>query len=515
MQTQAFPPPYQGERDDIPLAAIKNPFAQYVTNYNLDTGVPTLRRGDSVWFNDLVNTSQFFMSVDTYGTSTAQQMFATFVDSGPNIRISDVSTAGTATLVRTVAGVTTTDVATVFFNNRLIYFFKSAVTPQDYDGAAWGASGYTFSANFNPFGGTTYKNRGYYISLGAGLAGSAKYCYTEIDAIAGATTDVDLSTLISKSAYLYGIRSISLSEGIQQETVLAFIFNTGEVLVYSGSYPNSSNWAIVGKFLISEPVDFHPFIDARGDSFVITRANLVSLRTLFTQGVDVATQKGLSAPIPNRWRQVIQLNPPGNTQNIKGIYDPLNDRLIISTWSAYDHSGVPIAGTFFRLIYSFKSQSWYEAYGFQNVGNKGLCYYKDAIYFCPNNYRSIVKVEGASVYADEQINDNPPVGFPFQLRTAPLYTENFGTNSTVGIECLSTTDLHAETQYKLIANLGQQETVPQVLPNQGTGVQNPYINIGINANYLQLDISGTSSAASVLGAQFFAFNLWSEKGGVR
>ena len=70
VQTQAFPPPHQGQRDDIPLAALQNPYAQYVTNYNLHTGVPTLRRGEQVWTATSGKPTESFVHLCVYGAGT-------------------------------------------------------------------------------------------------------------------------------------------------------------------------------------------------------------------------------------------------------------------------------------------------------------------------------------------------------------------------------------------------------------------------------------------------------------
>ncbi len=107
------------------------------------------------------------------------------------------------------------------------------------------------------------------------------------------------------------------------------------------------------------------------------------------------------------------------------------------------------------------------------------------------------------------------MGIDFQLRTAPLYNEGFGSNATVGLEIISKTDLFEKAEYTLITNLGQGQTAVQRLPDQGVNIQNPLINIGADANYLQVDISGTTDAMSAIGFELYSMNLWSNKGGVR
>lgn len=136
-------------------------------------------------------------------------------------------------------------------------------------------------------------------------------------------------------------------------------------------------------------------------------------------------------------------------------------------------------------------------------------------FYYTQTYLGVLKMQGATNYVDVNVSDASNIGVDYQLRTAPLYSENFGSNVTMGVELLSKTDLYTQTSYKLVSNLGQATTNAQTLPNQGTGVQNPFINIGADANYIQVDISGTTTSASTLGFELNAMNLWSEKGGVR
>lgn len=360
MRTQAFPPPYRGQRDDIPLAALEAPFAQYVTNFNLDTGVPTLRNGDSVWFRDGTKSTQYYYDLSTYGTGSSTLLLGLRYNTvSAAHEFYDLSTINVATLVRSLAGASGTSVQTLFFNNYLFYFGQGVLgtTPQYYNGTAWGNSGYTFPT-ITPWGGESFKNRAYIIGYQ-----SAKYAYSGVDLISGACAEVDLSSLVSQKAYLYGIKSISLSQGIQQENVLAFIFNTGEVLVFSGTYPGGS-WSIVGKFLMPEVLGYNSFVAARGDSFVITKANLVSLRTLFTQGVDIALEQGISAPIANRWKYVVNYTTIVTAaDSIRGGYDPVNNRLVI-----FFPVNLASANQYLMFCYSFKTQSWWEVIGGSLVG---------------------------------------------------------------------------------------------------------------------------------------------------
>lgn len=521
LQAIPLPPPYKGQRDDIPLALLESPYAQYVKNFNLDTGLAKLRYGDRIWSYGGSDV-EITLSIETYGAVSGQKMFSVY-DAGGALKWLDVSTEGVQTLVHSLGAGGDDEIVTLFFNNYLFYFGEAALLPaasgpQYYNGTVWGAAAYTWPGGFSqPFGGGVYKNRAYIINRQ-----SAKYAYSEINAISGATTEVDLSQIISQSAYIYGIRSVALSEGIQQETVCAFILSSGEVLVYSGSYPNSSNWGLVGRFVIGEPLYYNSIVDARGDSFVITTNGFISLRSLFMQGGEVALRQSLSAPIQNRWKQIMDNRTTAFDIYVRGEYDHVNDRIILSFPNYVDYDGVNDYTEGARLIYSFKTGSWYEhviTLEDQGFLVTSMTYYNNSVYYGGVS-RNIREVEGKSnpayaasnLFMDDSGNGSPDVPIDYQLTTTPLPLGKFAVNQLQGVELISKTDLYASTEYVLIGNFGQDESLPQKLPDQGSGLAKPIINIGIESDYVQLDISGATTTSTAIGLDIYAINVWNEPG---
>jgi len=519
-QTIPFPPPFKGQKDDLPIAVIDSPYAEIVKNYNVDNQTASIRYGDLRWTTP-GSTTTATLNLATYGIGSTQKMFLTYDDPGAGIKWLDVSSSGAGSAAYSPGGLGGDDeIHTLFFNNRLYYFGEASMLPGGtlgpvlYDGSAWAnyaatpASFYTWGSITGPFGGNVYKNRSYIIQRS-----SSMYGYSGIDSVAGALTAVDLASILSEKASLYGIRSIALSEGIEQKNVQAFVMSSGEILVYEGSYPDADNWQIVGRFVVPPPVYYNSFVDARGDSFIITESALVSLRTLFIQGDEVAVDKSLSAPIVNRWKQIVENQTTGISLYIKGIYDQLNQRIIITFPNYVSTAGVLDTTRAMRLIYSFKTDSWVEhvcsmVSGFYTTTP---CYYKKNTYYGIGGYRAVMKLEGNTQFLD-QLPDNTSPGVEYQLRTAPILPQKFGANSITGVEVIQKTDLTAVTNYKLIGDLGVQTTTNQTLTDQGTGTTIPMVNIGIQAGYVQLDISGTASAGASIGQKIYALNLWSEPG---
>ena len=76
-------------------------------------------------------------------------------------------------------------------------------------------------------------------------------------------------------------------------------------------------------------------------------------------------------------------------------------------------------------------------------------------------------------------------------------------------------DLYDQTNFTLIGDFGVSQTANQTVSGNGTLMSKPMINAGIEAGYIQLDISGSTVAGKTVGQQIYGVNLWSEEGGLR
>lgn len=511
MEAIPLPPPYSGQRDDLPLVMIGSPYAEKVINFNLDDGAAKLRHGDSVHSTGATNA---VYGLATYGFGASQELFGVTSTAG-EISVVDCSTAGAISTAYAPGGPSADDeIHSLFFNNVLTLFGESAWTPgslgcPSYNGSAWGSSGYTYPTITVPFGGTSFKNRAYIIERNG-----TKYAYSGINAISGLTVEVDLAQVMSAKGYLYGIRSVSLSEGLEQENVLCFIFNTGEVLAYSGAYPNSSDWKLIGRFIISPPIYYNAFVDARGDSFIITKTGLVSLRTLFTQGVEVATQQALSGPIRNRWKQIVNGTFSNSEMTIRGLYDQIKDRVVISFPVLITDAGVPDTDKSLRLVYSFKTNSWWEHHIDQDNGNTigaGAVFYKEDAYY--GVYGGVMKMEGASGFIDASASSGTNNGYPFELTSAPIASGRTYVSRAEGLDLIMESDMHDITNYQFISDLGVTESVAQKLPsNTASTLSKPNVNMGIEGSYIQFKVSGNTTSGKTVGLNIYGVNVWTQSG---
>lgn len=510
MPSQAIPlpAPYKGQNDLLPLFSIQSPFCERLQNFDNVGGVLKLRKGNAKWCTVTGNAlylhpylDKLFLVVDPGGAS--------------GISFYDV-TSGTPSLVYTAAGTGGDDeIHSLYFNGYLFFFgeFSLSGAPVYYNGTAWGAAGYTWPASFNPFGGCVFKNRAYFVGRQ-----SNDYAYSGIDSISGATTKVSLGGLVSSNAQLYAIRPLTAAEATTPDAILAFLFSNGDILAYSGSYPNSESWGLVARLKVSKLVYNNAYIEAKGDTFIFTESEILSLRNLFSGGYSQERQNGIGAAINNRWKQVVKaiLDVASSFRYfIRGVYDEVRDRLVISLPFYVDPTTSEVVNQPFQLIYDFAMGAWFEYYQTGGVEYVASAAYFDNVvwflaYYVSGTESAIaMRTDYNETYLDDIINTSGSQGIPFLIKSAPHPLSRYGVVRTDGLEVLIKSGMFNQVNYKLIGDLGAQTTESQTTVGSGilTDIVKTFANIGIESNLVQYEISGTS-ALSTVGVEIYGTNLW-------
>ena len=513
-----LPPPYKGENYQIPKVVIQSPYCERMLNFKPDIGAALIRNGNDMYRNVVCERG---LTLDSYSKATPE-FFIMIQEVGSDLIWYN---AGTGATVLTKLGKFCDFVFTLYFNGYLMYFGDrdmvagGSVGPQYYDGTAWGALTYTWPTAFNPYGGCVHKNRAYFVRQS-----ESKYGYSKISAVSGTVTEVVLDDIVSSKCELYLIKSISLTENIVADNVLSFIFSNGEVLVYSGSYPDSPSWSLVSRFQISAPIFNNSAIDAKGDSFILTKSEILSIRNLYVSGYAQERATGIGSAIQPRWQQIVDkwLTVSGSTivSYFNGIYDQTNDRLIINTPGYVDPETNEITEATLQLVYDFRLGSWYEysqnatSSGGTAIGNK-LCYHNGSSYWNGYDglYSYIVELEGKTDFLDDELAPSGTKAMDYELITAPLPINKYGATAIDGVEMIVKSDLYPQTNVSFIADLGRQETDAQPLIDQGTTITKPMYNVGINgASVVQMKVSGSTVSGRSVGLEIYSINVWYNEG---
>ncbi len=513
-QVVALPPPYKGQYDRIPVVSIQDPgYCESLTNFNSYSGKLSLRNGDAYYCKPIAdhfastticlanynNLTQIAVTVRG-GTGTSTIEWWNVSTSTPSLMHSDTGpdpgAAGTMT--------------TLEFGNCIFFlaYYMNGVNAYRYDGTSWTTG--SFTGPVRPTLGCSHRNRVYLAE-----DGTSQVRYGNVDAIAGSTTSVDFKTVTSRGGHIIAILSLSISDSNSASNLLALIFSSGEILAYDGSYPGSSDWRLVGRFQIPTPLGYKATIAFDGDILVQTQAGIVSLKDLFTKGSKVARRESITAPIANRWRQIIKTL---QGYNGPGIYDPTNDRLIISFPRYATRAGTIDIVPFF-LIYDIARESWLEHRGTVAYGSYQLNHFNYAVYYALQyGTASIFKKEARADFLDGMTDGSTTSGFVYNLRSVPLPISKSGVNKFAGIELITKGDFYGHTSFSIISDLERTTSGNLTLPSlPTTTVQKPFLSMGAEGTYIQwaLDNNGSRTGGSTYGCEIYGINAVFETGGLR
>lgn len=141
---------------------------------------------------------------------------------------------------------------------------------KDGDGAGYDITGVNSATCANI---TLFKNRIWLIQTG-----TLKAWYLPLNAIAGAATALDLSSIFQQGGYLMAAGTWTLDAGYGMDDYLAFITSKGEVAVYRLTDPTTpTGISLIGVYQIGAPIGRRCMMKYGGDMLIITQDGVVPM----------------------------------------------------------------------------------------------------------------------------------------------------------------------------------------------------------------------------------------------
>lgn len=526
-----LPAPYGGINELVPVIALQSPECEVLENYNpVQEGIE-LRAGDSQYQLYNLGGGDDVRGLFKYGDTSL--WFAVKDFSGNNLEIYNAATG-----VSAYSSVATGSVGIVstYFNKNLYLWCTGSYSPgYVYDGSTWGVIGYTGAGTFSPYGGNTFNSRHYMAQLG-----EAAYWYSDINAITGATTKVDVSSLVSTATTLSSIVSFTLSENLSAVEIQCFLFGSGEILFFSGSYPDSTDWQQVGRAKIAQPLGYSSAFQFQGDALVMCDTGLVSMRDLFLKGSQAAQSLSVNTKIQRTWMDLVRrirakysipsgpITPTlfsSTYATISGIWDEKGDRIIVVFPFVYDEfsgQGIGFGNTFF--IFDASLSSWFihnvkssseGGPGFTLASASMLGYQRKVLLLSCESNAGQIKIsekEGSTTYLDwggTTLGQPVTYAYAYEVISAPIPLGRQNTQKVAGVEVIINTS--ANISVYVVRDLGVETTSAQTVTSlPASTLQKVFANVGIEGAYIQWRVAGTSTATS--GHQIYGVNVWSEQG---
>ena len=147
-----------------------------------------------------------------------------------------------------------------------------------------------------------------------------------VDTFAGNFTKFPVGLVGTFGGNLIMISTLNIDGGEGVDDLLALIMSSGEVLIYSGSDPSASNFALVGTYRIAEPVNEKRAIaKLGGDVIVMTKEGYLPLSQVVRQ--DIVGNKAAAISEKIRGTAINQVKTTGSSTGWQIFVSPDGDKV--------------------------------------------------------------------------------------------------------------------------------------------------------------------------------------------
>lgn len=301
-----IPPPVKGWNTRDPKSAMDPLFAVDIENYFPNSGTVDLRNGYLLFASSVGTGYVDSMASLEYGSVSK---LVAVTDSSGNYRVFDAS-SGTGSDISGGVNFITPACQMLQFRDRL--FIKPSYPTGTADVYHWTGTGNIVASAFTGPGGDdkdllaigAYKNRLYF-----GQYTAPSIWYGGVDAVTGALTEFPLTSVLSKGpTTILFVGSTARAKQYAEDDLLCIVTQAGEVLLYSGDYPGSGTWQIIGKYIIPPPVGPKGFFYSGSDLNIVTRLGVMSVKKMLS-GDYANSWPSLSENIENEFVDAYSVDP--------------------------------------------------------------------------------------------------------------------------------------------------------------------------------------------------------------
>lgn len=241
---------------------------------------------------------------------------------------------------------------------------------------------------------TNFKGRAFYWELN-----STSAWYAAAGSFQGSFTELPLGNVAQRGGYIVQIITWTRDSGDGVDDYCAFIFNTGETLIYQGDDPsNSLRWSMVGRYSLGPPVGVRGHTRYASTEIIITADGFI--------GLDEAIQNARSEIIDTFGGKIMQaakkaVQNYGSRFGWNATYYPGGNFFIIN---------VPISDTSSeQYVKNTNTGAWCRFKGW-NARSFGL--YDERLYFGTADGKIVLAdVTNADGYQKAYSDDDNPIQY--------------------------------------------------------------------------------------------------------
>lgn len=211
---------------------------------------------------------------------------------------------------------------------------------------------------------TSYKSRLYFLERGS------RIWYTkDTDAIQGQLKLFNASSLLRKGGQLIWCGSWTRDTGNGSQDIFVMISDQGEVLSYTGSYPNL-DWTSVGYFVIPRPLGAKAINNIGADLSVQTEQNIIAFSDVLKFRTDSLNEYGgITERIGDLYREHTRVY--GNNNGWTSLLYPRGNMII------YNVPVVPNV-SYVQFVVNINTRAWTM---FKNINAISWCLFNNKPFF--------------------------------------------------------------------------------------------------------------------------------------
>lgn len=293
-----LPPPYGGLNALSALAAMPPQDALILDNYFPRPGAVSLRQGYREWTTGGMG-GQPVQTLAEWASGGSRVLVA-----AANGHLYDCSTLS-ATATSLASGFTSNQWQTLMFRGQL-HLVNGADAPQMFNGSTVSAPAWSGPTLANLIHLNSYRSRMYFVEKN-----TLKIWYGGVDAVSGALTAFDMSSLFKRGGTLSFMATWTRDSGEGMDDLAVFVSDQGEIQVYQGAYPADPTWYRIGRFDTLEPLGRRCFATFGSELLIGTVGGVIPLSAIIAFGQEEQASKAITFKI-NQLISDAALNWQGN-----------------------------------------------------------------------------------------------------------------------------------------------------------------------------------------------------------
>lgn len=265
-----IPAPIGGWNARDPISAMAPTDAVKLDNFIPGTGGVALRPGTSVFATSIASGAAVNSLMEYNSPGGSVKLFAAAGSAIYDVTSGGVIGAGSLTSLSN-----SKFQHTMFSTSggNFLVICNGADSVHNYNGTSWSTPAIVGATSSTFINVAVHASRLWFVQTGTLSA-----WYLPTQSIAGTATEFPLGAVFKQGGYLVAIASWTRDGGSGPDDIAVFITSKGEVALYSGTDPSSTDtWAKVGTFKIGEPIGRRCTVKLGGDVGVLTSQGLLPL----------------------------------------------------------------------------------------------------------------------------------------------------------------------------------------------------------------------------------------------